>query len=1169
MAATDARTVLSHDDYTVGWICALPLEIAAAELMLDTIHPRLVNPPTYQNTYTLGNIGEHNIVIACLTTYGIAPAAVAATRLLATFHSIRFGLMVGIGGGVPSSNVDIRLGDIVFSCLEGTSGGVIQYDFGKSLHDGRFQRTGMLNQPPIVLLGALATLRAHHLTKKSQVLQFTSDIHAKTEEHYLAARFDHPVQEDYLYEAEYDHGESDTCVDCDPLKRIARPSRDYQGPLIHYGLIASANRVMKDGQMRYQMAQELKVCCVEMEAAGLMNDFPCIVIRGICDYADSHKNKEWQGFAAAVAAAYAKELLLVVPIQEIEKTPKARDTLYFNPINTTQKVAILHGLGGIGKTQLAVHFVREHKHDFTAIFWLNAKNGNSRWLIVFDNIDQYDPNDPGDGNLYDIKKFFPSVDHGSILITSRLLMLTELGKPFPIRKLGLEDTAQVFMKNIDLSGDNTTGGLESSPDVILLAGRLYGLPLAIVIAAAFMRETGTSITQYLTYYQQSWPDLQSQSSPGGQYQQGNILHTWMISYNEIQNRDPDAAELLLLLAHFDNRDIWYELVENASKSSDVPAWLERAISSELAFKARVKSLIEFSFLETKQQGGSYTMHPVVQDWCLYITSSLRRRTLNPVHHLELAIISVGASVPTRREGNFTKLHQRLIPHANLLRISQESLQMDQFSTNNIAVWDSFNAIGLLYKDEGKLKEAYEMLQRALAGKEKAHGPDHISTLKTVGNLAILYKKQGNITKSEETYLQALSGIERICGPESRSTLITLNNLGTLYYHQGKVKEAERMLLRALAGKENSYGPENIRTLDTVKSLGMVYSNQGKLKEAEELYMRALAGYNKDPSRGPEHLFTLDTILELGVLERDQGKRNCLEGLYQKQGKPREAEKAYQQALAIFEKTPGSEDESTLHAVHLLGLFYKNQGRLQEAEEMFRRALVGREKILGLDHKSTLKVALSIGNLYSSQGRLREAEEIYQRVLVACFEQPVIQDYLSILNRLHNLGSLYVDQGNLKEAEHIYQRALAGYEKALGLDYTSTLKVVLSLGHLYSNQGKLREAEEIYQRVLVACSEKAINPEYSSILGAASNLGALFVDQGKPKEAEEVFQRTLAGYGKALGPDHQYTLVASRNLVVLYFMQGRQREWEDMCQNVLAAYERVMGPDHHETQALLK
>lgn len=172
---------LCPDDYTVGWICALPVEMAAVKLMLDAIHPSLPRPPTDQNNYILGNIGDHNIVIASLPSgaYGNVSAATVAMQLLSSFHSIRFSLMVGIGGGVPSSKADIRLGDIVVSQPADTSGGVIQYDLGKALSGGQFQRTGMLNRPPKVLLATLATLQAHHLTEDSRVHKAQDTVYVK------------------------------------------------------------------------------------------------------------------------------------------------------------------------------------------------------------------------------------------------------------------------------------------------------------------------------------------------------------------------------------------------------------------------------------------------------------------------------------------------------------------------------------------------------------------------------------------------------------------------------------------------------------------------------------------------------------------------------------------------------------------------------------------------------------------------------------------------------------------------------------------------------------------------------------------------------------------------------------------------------------------------------
>jgi nucleoside phosphorylase len=185
--------------------------MAAAKLMLDAIHPSLPRPPTDQNTYILGNIGEHNIVIAYLPSgaYGNVSAATVAMQLLSSFQSIRFGLMVGIGRGVPSSKADIRLGDIVVSQPADISRGVIQYDLGKALSGGQFQRTGMLNRPPKVLLTTLATLQAHHFTENSRVLDFISRVGAKMTPR-IAANFARPTKEDLLYQTEYDHGASDT-----------------------------------------------------------------------------------------------------------------------------------------------------------------------------------------------------------------------------------------------------------------------------------------------------------------------------------------------------------------------------------------------------------------------------------------------------------------------------------------------------------------------------------------------------------------------------------------------------------------------------------------------------------------------------------------------------------------------------------------------------------------------------------------------------------------------------------------------------------------------------------------------------------------------------------------------------------------------------------------------
>jgi nucleoside phosphorylase len=319
MAAPQA---LTKDEYTVGWICALPLEMAAARCMLDEIHPNLQEQDSADhNCYVLGRIQNHNIVVAILPAgiYGTTPAATVCKDMLRTFKSIRFGLMVGIGGGVPSATNDIRLGDVVVSQPNGTSGGVIQYDRGKTVQDGEFRRTGALNSPPTVLLAALARLQAEHETSPSKIPQYLSEVMEK----YPRMKREYAYQgasNDRLYQASYDHpGSAATCEECDHAQEIRRDPREDAEPWIHYGNIASGNQVIKHGTTRERLRQDLDVLCFEMEAAGLMSGFPCLVIRGICDYSDSHKNKRWQKYAAATAAGFAKELLCGISAELIRR----------------------------------------------------------------------------------------------------------------------------------------------------------------------------------------------------------------------------------------------------------------------------------------------------------------------------------------------------------------------------------------------------------------------------------------------------------------------------------------------------------------------------------------------------------------------------------------------------------------------------------------------------------------------------------------------------------------------------------------------------------------------------------------------------------------------------------------------------------------------------------
>lgn len=300
---------LPFESYTVGIICALSKELSAVRMLFDCIHENALTPPAKDtNCYVLGSVGKHNVVATCLPhgEYGTNSAAVAANNMDRTFPSLRFCLLIGIGGGIPSDQDDIRLGDVVVSGSFGTSGGVLQHDMKQILEDGRYEKIGHLQSPPRLLRTVLNEMQSD---------QQSVDDHLQQQITGLSEEYRYPGQDrDILYASGCLHPDgNNTCSQCDTSQVQIRPVRTSTQPRIHYGVIASGNQVVKDSKTRDGMSKEHNALCFEMEAAGIMNILPTLVIRGICDYSDSHKNMEWQKYAAATAAAFAKVLLYHVP----------------------------------------------------------------------------------------------------------------------------------------------------------------------------------------------------------------------------------------------------------------------------------------------------------------------------------------------------------------------------------------------------------------------------------------------------------------------------------------------------------------------------------------------------------------------------------------------------------------------------------------------------------------------------------------------------------------------------------------------------------------------------------------------------------------------------------------------------------------------------------------
>ncbi|KAF7118018.1 hypothetical protein CNMCM5793_007387 [Aspergillus hiratsukae] len=315
----------SRDEIEIAIVCALPLEVSAVEASLDETYSRLCNGhmKDYRdmNAYTIGRIGKHNIVLCPMPGIGKVSAAGVATNLRFSFPNIRLALLVGICGGVPfpsNSAPEILLGDVLISDR------VVEYDFGTQ-YPGGFERKhrgeeslGRPNREIRTLLSALASSTVHGQFKE-KMNKHLDTIQAQDKRWMCPDSADVPLESSnrYRYQTNDLHcncanGNSVNCSRLGCAKTHLSRRGSHENPhniSVHIGTFGCADRVMKSGKHRDLLAKNEGVIGIEMEGAGVWGNVPCVIIKGVCDYADRHKNKVWQRYAAATAAAAAKAFL--------------------------------------------------------------------------------------------------------------------------------------------------------------------------------------------------------------------------------------------------------------------------------------------------------------------------------------------------------------------------------------------------------------------------------------------------------------------------------------------------------------------------------------------------------------------------------------------------------------------------------------------------------------------------------------------------------------------------------------------------------------------------------------------------------------------------------------------------------------------------------------------
>ncbi|BAE57784.1 unnamed protein product [Aspergillus oryzae RIB40] len=1089
--------------------------MTAAKAMLDTLHHLLPQAENDYNSYTLGSIHGHNIVVACLPSgvYGTIAASTVISQLCSTFPKIQFGLMVGIGGGVPSTGADIRLGDVVVSKPTPTSCGVIQYDYGKFTHNGRFQRTGSLNKPPRVLLTAISQMQSDNMMGNRPVHGIISRALLKNQA--MQEQFSRP-QEDLLFHAQYNHqpGALD-CSNCDRGKVLARALRPIDDPYIHYGLIASGDQVIKDATTRDTIAQEsgMGVLCFEMEAAGLMDQLPSLVIRGICDYCDSHKNKSWQGYAAIVAAAYAKVLLSVVPVHrhhhhklELHKmkekawmVPFRKNTRFIGReseiaelegrIENTKgpsKIAIC-GLGGVGKTQIALELayrLQSRNSDYS-VFWIpctshesveqaymtlaqivgihnvqpaEAKNSvkaflsqsTGRWLLIFDNAD-------------DIDMWIQSCAGNPNPVLVDFLPQSDQGHIlFTTRnrklavKLASSDVIDISEPDIE-TASKILGNLlikkdllDDSDTTMALIEQLAFLPLAITQAAAYINENDIGFTEYVMLLQEPEPEVIELLSEG--FGDGE----------QYKSANPVATTWLISFQQIQRLSQLaadYLSFMACISPRDIPqSLLPSAISKKKKVEA-IGLLKAFSFIN-EQAEGRLNLHRLVY----YATRNWMRKNRQLDSYIRKTADQLNHVFPTEDHTN-RKLWRQYLPHAVALISQREFLEQQK-------VYATFlEKVGMCLYRDGRYGEAEDPVLRAMDINVQILGREHTSTLDSMARLAWIHMKQGRWKDAEQLQVHVLAASKRVLGPKHLDTLASMNDLACTYHEQGRQEESENLQIQALAALKETLGLEHAVTLTSMNNLASVYRYQMRWKEAEDLEL---------------------------------------------------------QVIKLRKRVLGSDHPDTVTAMNNMALIYQGQERWKEAEALGAQVIEARRMIIGEEHPDTLASMIVLALGYRDQKRWKEAEDLMLKV-IKTQKQAIGPEHLDTLNVLEWLASTYWSQGRWRDAEKIYSDLVETHKRVLGPKHPKTVSNMAWLAHIYWHQQRWKDAEELEIHILET-RKCVLGPEHPDTLAIMHDLAhTLMKFQQKVGDALALMEQCVSLRDKVLGPDHPDTLRSSHKL----------------------------------------
>ena len=962
-------------------------------------------------------------------------------------------------------------------------------------------------------------------------------------------------------------------------------------PKAYVGTLAAGDKVVSSQRSpTYNLLQTTckDALAVEMEGHGFLqavhvnHTVHALVVRGISDLIQGKEQADqagWQEKAAHHAAAFAFQALFTfdisarqlelacLPTSSVQEPsfpptwpmywniPFARNPFFlgrdaflerlYTQLQSGQVAALtqrqaISGLGGIGKTQLAVEFAYRHQQGYQAIFWARAEDAEAltssyialarlldlpekdaqeqaiiietvkrwlqlhqHWLLILDNADEPDLVIP----------FLPSVLGGHVLLTTRATALRRLGivNPLEINTLPPDQGALFLLRRAGLHLPDASLEQASPTEQELarqLSQELDGLPLALDQAGAYLEATGTSLDRYQQIYQQHRSDLLKERRGQPYDHPEPVATTWEVSFQRVEARNPAAADLLRLCAFLAPDSIGEEIfMQGAEKLGST---LAQVATDHYMLDQAIEVLRAYSLITRNSSFHSLTVHRLVQ---AVIRDSLSTEEFQ--QWLHRAILAILAVFPIG-EFEFWEACECHMPHALL-----GSSWIENQHVETLEAAELLFRTGYYLHESGRYAGVEHLYQRVLTIRERHLGADHPFIANTLNNLGRLYDRQGQYTKAEQLLERALAISKQQLGVEHPRTASILSNLGGLFDRLGKFAEAEVFLKQALSIREGQLGVEHLTTAYSMDHLGALYTTLGKYAEAEPLLKQAFT--IRERYLGSQHPVTAFSLKHLGWL-------------YHKQGMYTYAESLLKRVLEIREKQLGAEHPATATSLDELGRIFMRQGKYQDAEMLLKRALTIYKQQIGENHPATAYCLSDLGNLYEKQGKNAKAEVLLLQSL-SIREQTLGSEHVNTAFSLKSLARLYSQQGLYAKAEPLLKRALAIRKRNLGVENPNTATSMNDLGMLFAKERKYNEAETLVKQAL-AIRESTLRSEHPEVARSLENLASLYFNQGKYSEAKVLYERALAIFEQALGSEHPDTKFTQTNLSsILLLIEG--------------------------------